>query len=106
MTVDKSNSVESIEYAEKNFDELSLEVNLTAIDNKSNNGEEKVVKSASWKKFAGISLTVLASLFFSLGNVIVKSIDEVSVSEMTTYRHVGKFFLPNLSQIDIACFIS
>ena len=91
MTVDNfssANSIDQLKYSEKNFDELSLSVVSSVIDE-----DEPVVdnekKKSIWRKFAGILLTITAALCFTTSTVLVKFISEVSVSEITTYRNTG-----------------
>ena len=100
MTVDVcSNSVNGLEFKEKSFDEQndlevisSSEIVLPEVvqTGKSKDSTETSKWKLIWRKCAGILLTILASFFFGISAVIVKSISEVSVSEMTTYRYMGK----------------
>ena len=45
------------------------------------------------RSLGGISLGVLSALFLTLGAVIIKHVNEISVGEMSLYRYVGEFFL-------------
>lgn len=78
MTVKTSSFVNEPDFDVQSLEAVSSELEITS--------DEKPRKATLWRKFAGIVLTIIASFFFSIGSVIVKSISEISVSEMTMYR--------------------
>lgn len=84
MTVKTSSYIPEQDFDAKSLEAVSSELEITSeID-------EKQPNTTIWRKFAGIVLTIIASFFFSIGSVIVKSISEISVSEMTMYRFGSK----------------
>ncbi len=92
MTVKSSTTINGTEITVKNFDSESLETVTSELEITSERNEKKS-SSKIWRKFAGIVLTIIASFFFSIGSVIVKSISEISVADMTTYRFGSKSIL-------------
>lgn len=92
MTVKSSPIVNGTELTVKDFDAESLETVSSELEITSE-VDGKKSNATLWRKFAGIVLTIIASFFFSIGSVIVKSVSEISVAEMTTYRFGSKSFV-------------